>query len=62
MTKKPFEKKTEVKIDTRFCKLSYFGKYSNISPKKKIQNLVQMFCKDIDVKVVLTPFKIHYIQ
>ena len=55
--KKPFENKTEVKTDTRFFKLPYIGKYSNIA-QKKIQNLVKTFCKDIDVKVVLTPFKI----
>ena len=34
------------------------GKYSNIA-QKKIQNLVKTFCKDIDVKVVLTSFKIN---
>ena len=54
--KKPFENKTEVKTDTRFSKLPYIGKYSNIV-EKKIQNLVKTFWKDIDVKVVLTPFK-----
>ena len=54
---KPFENKTEAKIDTRFFKLPYIGKYSNIA-QKKIQNLVKTFCKGIDVKVVLTPFKI----
>ena len=55
--KKSLENKTEVKTDTRFLKLPYIGKYSNIA-QKKIQNLVKTFCKDIDVKVVLTPFKI----
>ena len=32
--KKPFENKTEVKIDTRFFKLLYFDKYSNIAQKR----------------------------
>ena len=55
--KKPFENKTEVKTDIRFFKLPYIGKYSNIAQKKN-QNLVKNICKYIDVKVVLTPFKI----
>ena len=55
--KNPLENKTEVKTDTRFFKLPCIGKCSNISQKKN-QNLVQTFCKDIDVKIVLTPFKI----
>ena len=54
---RPLENNTEVKTDTRFFKLPYIGKYSNIA-QKKIQNLVKTFCKGIDVKVVLTPFKI----
>ena len=57
--KKPFENKAELKTDARFFKLPYIGKHSNISPKK-IQNLVKTFCKDIDVKNVLTPFKFSY--
>ena len=59
--KNPLGNKIEVKTETRFLKLPYIGKYSNIAQKKKkkkIQNLVRTFCKDIDVKVVLTPFKI----
>ena len=32
--KKSFENKTEVKIDTRFFKLLYIGKYSNIAQKR----------------------------
>ena len=55
--KKPFENKTEVKTDTRFFKLPYIGKYSNIA-QKKIQNLVKTFCKDINFKTVFTPFKV----
>ena len=54
---KPFKNKIGVKTDTRFFKLPYTGKYSNISPKK-IQNLVKAFCKDIYFRVILTPFKI----
>ena len=54
---KSFENKTEVKTDTGLFKLPHIGKYSNIG-QKKIQNLVKTFCKDIDVKFVLTPFKI----
>ena len=57
LDKRPLENNTEVKTDTRFFKLPYIGKYSNIA-QKKIQNLVKTFCKGIDVKVVLTPFKI----
>ena len=57
LDKKPFEKNTEVKTDTRCFKLKHIGKYSNIV-QKKIQNLVKTFCKGIDIKVVLTPFKI----
>ena len=57
LDKRPLENNTEVKTDTRFFKLPYIGKYSNIA-HKKIQNLVKTFCKGIDVKVVLTPFKI----
>ena len=55
--KKPFENKTEGKTDTGFFNLPYIDKYSNIA-HKKIQNLVKTFCENIDVKVVLTPFKI----
>ena len=57
LDKRPLENNTEVKTDTRFFKLPYIGKYSNIA-QKKIENLVKTFCKGIDVKVVLTPFKI----
>ena len=57
LDKRPLENNTEVKTDTRFFKLPYIGKYSNIA-QKKIQNLVKTFCKGIDVKVVLMPFKI----
>ena len=46
-----------MKTDTRFFKLPYISKYSNIA-QKKIQNLAKTFCKGIDVKVVLTPFRI----
>ena len=46
-----------MKTDKTFLKLPYTDKYSNIA-QKKIQNLVKTFCKGIDVKVVLTPFKI----
>ena len=52
-----FVNNTEVKTDTRFFKLPYIGKYSNIV-QKKIQNLVETFCKGIDVTVVLIRFKI----
>ena len=57
LDKRPLEKNTDVKADTRFFKLPYFGKYSNIA-QKKIQNLAKIFFKGIDVKVVLTPFRI----
>ena len=57
LDKRPIENNTEVKTDTRFFKLPYIGKYSNIA-QKKIQNLVKIFCKGIDVKLVLTPFRI----
>ena len=60
--KKPLGNKIEVKTETRFLKLPYIVKYSTIAQKKKKKkkklNLVRTFCKDIDVKVVLTPFKI----
>ena len=56
--KKSLKNKTEVKTDTRFFKLPYIGKYSKIA-QKKIRNLVKTFCKDIDVKLVFTPFKIR---
>ena len=57
LDKRPLENNTEVKTDTRFFKLPYIGKYSNIA-QKKIQNLVETFCKGIDVKGVLSQFKI----
>ena len=57
LDKRPLENNTEVKTDTRFFKLPYIAKYSNIA-QKKIQDLAKTFCKGIDVKVVLTPFKI----
>ena len=57
LDKKPLENNTEVKTDTRFFKLPYIGKYPNIA-QKKIQKLVKTLFKGIDVKVVLTPFKI----
>ena len=55
--KKRFENNTEKKTDTRF---SYhtLANIQTLLKKKNIQNLVKTFCKDIDVKVVLTPFKI----
>ena len=53
LDKRPLENNTGVKTDTRFFKLPYIGKSSNIA-----QNLVKTFCKGIDVKVVLMPFKI----
>ena len=55
--KRPVENNTEVKRDTRFFKLPCIDKYYNIA-QKKIQNIVKTFCKGIDVKVVLMPFKI----
>ena len=58
LDKRPLVNNTEVKTDTRFFKLPYIGKYSNIA-QKKIQNLVKTFCKGINVKVILTPFKIN---
>ena len=45
--------------DTRFFKLPYVGKYFIIAPKQ-IQNLVKSFCKDVNIKVALTPYKISY--
>ena len=57
LKKKPFQNKTGVTTDTRFFKLPYIIKYSNIA-QKMIQNYVKIFCKDIDVKAVLTLFKI----
>ena len=45
-----------MKTDTTFFKLPYTDKYSNIA-QIKIQNLVKTFCKGIDVKIVLRPFK-----
>ena len=57
LEKRPLENNTEVRIDTRFFKLPYIGKYANMA-QKKIKNLVKTFCKGIDVKVILTPFKI----
>ena len=56
--KKPFENKTDVKTDARFINQPYIGKYFNIAPKK-IQNVVKTFCKDINTKTVLAPFKIN---
>ena len=55
--KRPLENNTEVKIDKKFFKFPCTGKYSHIT-QKKIQNLVKTFCKGIDVKVVLTSFKV----
>ena len=57
--KRPLENNTELKTDTRFFKLPYICKYSNIA-QKKIQNLVKIFWKGVVVKVVLTPFEISY--
>ena len=52
-----------MKTDTRFFKLWYIDKYFNIAHNSrhsllKIQNLAKTFCKGIDIKIVLTPFKI----
>ena len=55
--KKLFENRTEENTDTRFFKLPYTIKYSNIA-QNKIQNFVKKFCKDIDAKVVPTPVEI----
>ena len=57
LDKRPLENNTGKKTDIRFFKWPYIGKYAN-DAQKKIQNLVKTFCKSIDVKVVLTPFKI----
>ena len=56
--KRPLESNTEVKTDTRFLLevTIYWQIFQHCS--KKIQNLVKTFCKGVDVKVVLTPFKI----
>ena len=51
---KPCKNKTQVKIDTRFFKLPYIGKYSNIAQK---EILLKHFVKYIDVKFVLTPLQ-----
>ena len=52
--------KTTLKRDTRFFihfQIVTIQIVSNIA-QKKIQNLVNTFCKGIDVKVVIVPFKI----
>ena len=51
--KKSFENKTEVKTDTRFSSYNAFANISTLLKKR-----FTTFCKDIDVKVVLMPFKI----
>ena len=65
--KKSFENKTEVKIDTRFFKLLYIGKYSNIA-QKRFKILLNIFVETQMLKLCLrysrsvTSFhmKIHY--
>ena len=42
---KPFENKTEVKTDTRFFKLPYIDKYSNIAHKKVFKIFLKLFVK-----------------
>ena len=43
--------------ETRFFKLPFTGKYSSYT-KKKLQNVLEKYCKDISVKLVFTTFKI----
>ena len=43
--------------EARFFKLPFTGKYSSYT-KKKLQNVLEKYCKDISVKLVFTTFKI----
>ena len=43
---------------TRFCKVSYIGKYSE-QVQKKLSNIFKQFSKDTDLKIVFTFFKIN---
>ena len=43
---------------TRFYKLPYIGKYS-YPVQKKLSKICKQFCKDADLKIVFTSFKIN---
>ena len=43
---------------TRFYKLPYIGKYSE-QVQKKLSKICKQFCKDTDLKIVFTSFKIN---
>ena len=43
--------------ETRYFKLPFTGKYSSYT-KKKLQNVLKKYCKDISVKLIFTTFKI----
>ena len=43
---------------TRFCKLPYIGKYSE-QVQKKLSKICKQFCKDADLKIVFTSFKVN---
>ena len=43
---------------TRFYKLPYIGKYSE-QVQKKLSKFCKQFCKDADLKIVFTSFKIN---
>ena len=44
--------------ETRFYKLPYIGKYSE-QVQKKLSKICKQFCKDADLKIVFTSFKIN---
>ena len=47
------------KPDLRYFKLPYTGLYAKIA-QNKINKLINKFCKNIDIKIVYTSFKICY--
>ena len=41
-----------------FYKLPYIGYYSSYTGRKKISSIVNKYCKDLNVKIIFSPFKL----
>ena len=52
----PDDKSSQTR-DTRYFKLPFIGFYSKLT-ERKLQNLVKRFCKDLNIKLVFSSFKI----
>ena len=42
----------------RYFKVPYVGDFSTVTRKKKLKHLLDVFCRDIDIRIVFSSFKI----